>query len=149
MTRHFDFNVTRDGQWTINDRFMDCNTTRFTVQQNSVEKWVLTNNGFGDPKWTHPIHIHFEEFQILQGAPGLIGSGDSRYYYQNENQSTGVNLSRKDVVRILPRQQVTLFFRFRDFLGRYPLHCHNVVHEDHAMMLRWDIATTGDTNQYP
>jgi FtsP/CotA-like multicopper oxidase with cupredoxin domain len=149
VTRHFDFNVTRDGQWTINDRFMDCNTTRFTVQQNSVEKWVLTNNGFGDPKWTHPIHIHFEEFQILQGAPGLIGSGDSRYYYQNENQTTGVNLSRKDVVRILPRQQVTLFFRFRDFLGRYPMHCHNVIHEDHAMMLRWDIATTGDTNQYP
>ncbi len=149
VTRHFDFNVTRDGQWTINDKFMDCNTTRFTVQQNSVEKWVLTNNGFGDPRWTHPVHIHFEEFQILQGAPGLIGSGDSRYYYQNENQTTGTNLSRKDVVRILPGQQVTLFFRFRDFLGRYPMHCHNVVHEDHAMMLRWDIATTGDTNQYP
>jgi FtsP/CotA-like multicopper oxidase with cupredoxin domain len=149
VTRNFDFNVTRDGQWTINDQFMDCNTTRFTVQQNSVEKWVLTNNGFGDPRWTHPIHIHFEEFQILQGAPGLIGSGDSRYYYQNENQSTLTNLSRKDVVRILPRQQVTLFFRFRDFLGRYPMHCHNVVHEDHAMMLRWDLATTGDTNQRP
>jgi FtsP/CotA-like multicopper oxidase with cupredoxin domain len=23
--------------------------------------------------------------------------------------------------------------------GRYPMHCHNVVHEDHAMMVRWDI----------
>jgi len=23
--------------------------------------------------------------------------------------------------------------------GRYPMHCHNVVHEDHAMMLRGDI----------
>jgi FtsP/CotA-like multicopper oxidase with cupredoxin domain len=29
------------------------------------------------------------------------------------------------------------------------MHCHNVVHEDHAMMLRWDLATTGDTNQNP
>ena len=149
VTRTFDFDVTRDGQWTVNGQFMDCNTTRFTVQQNSVERWVLTNNGFGDPRWTHPVHIHFEEFQILQGAPGLIGSGDSRFYFQNENQPTGVNLSRKDVVRILPRQQVTLFFRFRDFLGRYPMHCHNVVHEDHAMMLRWEIGTTGDTNQRP
>src|SRR5258708_36910493 len=88
----------------IHEPVMDCNTTSFTVQQNSVEKWVLTNNGFGDPKWTHPIHIHFEEFQILQGAPGLIGSADSRYYYQNDNQSTGVNLSRKDVDRIIPSQ---------------------------------------------
>ncbi|MFL6464933.1 MAG: multicopper oxidase domain-containing protein, partial [Bryobacteraceae bacterium] len=26
-----------------------------------------------------------------------------------------------------------------DFLGRYVMHCHNVVHEDHAMMIRWDI----------
>jgi FtsP/CotA-like multicopper oxidase with cupredoxin domain len=23
--------------------------------------------------------------------------------------------------------------------GRYVMHCHNVVHEDHAMMIRWDI----------
>jgi FtsP/CotA-like multicopper oxidase with cupredoxin domain len=29
------------------------------------------------------------------------------------------------------------------------MHCHNVLHEDHAMMLRWDIATVGDTNQNP
>ena len=41
------------------------------------------------------------------------------------------------------------FFRFRDFQGRYPFHCHNVVHEDHAMMLRWEIDQTGDTNTLP
>jgi len=39
--------------------------------------------------------------------------------------------------------------RFRDWLGRYPMHCHNVIHEDHAMMLRFDVATTGDTNSRP
>ena len=61
----------------------------------------------------------------------------------------GVNASRKDVVRLIPGGNPKLFFRFRDFLGRYPMHCHNVVHEDHAMMLRWDIAVTGDTNQNP
>jgi FtsP/CotA-like multicopper oxidase with cupredoxin domain len=149
VTRNFNFDVTRDGQWVINDQFMDCNTVRFTIQQNSVENWVLQNNGFGRPEWTHPIHIHFEEHQILNGAPGLAGSGDRRYYYNNSNPSTGVNATRKDVVRVLPRQSVTLFFRFRDWLGRYPMHCHNVVHEDHAMMLRWDIATTGDTNPNP
>jgi FtsP/CotA-like multicopper oxidase with cupredoxin domain len=60
-----------------------------------------------------------------------------------------VNLSRKDVVRLVPDGNVNLFFRFRDWLGRYPMHCHNVIHEDHAMMLRWDIAPTGDNNQRP
>ena len=49
----------------------------------------------------------------------------------------------------LPDGNVNLFFRFRDWLGRYPMHCHNVIHEDHAMMLRWDIAPTGDNNQRP
>ena len=58
-------------------------------------------------------------------------------------------VSRKDVVRLQGNEEVRIFLRFRDFLGRYPMHCHNVVHEDHAMMLRWDIATTGDTTTRP
>ena len=149
VQREFSFDLTRDGQWQINGQFMDCNTVRFAVTQNSVEQWTLKNFGFGRPPWTHPVHIHFEEFQILQGAPGLFGQGDSRFYFRQENQSTGTNAARKDVVRLLPGQQVTLFFRFRDFLGRYPMHCHNVVHEDHAMMLRWELATVGDNNQRP
>jgi FtsP/CotA-like multicopper oxidase with cupredoxin domain len=151
VTRNFDFQQSfrSNGQWTINDQFFDCNTVRFTVQQNSVENWRL-NGGFG---WSHPIHIHFEEFQILQGAPGLYPIGGSHSFDfgggGGGGASTGVNLARKDVVRLTPNGNVLLFFRFRDWLGRYPMHCHNVVHEDHAMMLRWDIAPTGDTNSRP
>ena len=148
VVRSFNFDRTRNGQWVINDKFFDCNTVRFTVQQNSVENWEL-QGGFG---WSHPVHIHFEEFQILSGAPGLFGNGGTSFRSQRGSSSsppTGVNLSRKDVVRLIPRGDVRLFFRFRDFLGRYPMHCHNVIHEDHAMMLRWDIATTGDTNTRP
>jgi len=48
-------------------------------------------------------------------------------------------VARKDVVRLQGNEEIRLFMRFRDFHGRYPMHCHNVVHEDHAMMLRWDI----------
>jgi hypothetical protein len=29
--------------------------------------------------------------------------------------------------------------QFRDFLGRYLIHCHNMNHEDDFMMVRWDI----------
>jgi len=153
VQREFDFNLTRDGQWVINDQFFDCNTVRFRITQNSVETWRLTNSGFGDPPWTHPIHIHFEEFQFLQGAPGLYPVDDRSHQYGYGGGSgapTGTNVARKDVVRLLPRRgDVTLFFRFRDWLGRYPLHCHNTIHEDHAMMLRWEIAAVGDNNQRP
>ena len=139
VTRTFDFQLTQNGQWVINNQFMDCNTIRFTVQQNTVEHWILRNTQTASPAWTHPIHIHFEEFQIVQG--------NNQFCFQEP--PTSVQVSRKDVVRLNPNTQVELFFRFRDFLGRYPMHCHNVVHEDHAMMLRWEIATVGDTNQNP
>jgi FtsP/CotA-like multicopper oxidase with cupredoxin domain len=122
-----------NGQWQINGRLMDadCSTIRLRVQQNSVENWVLQNNSGG---WMHPIHIHTEEFQIL--SRNGVRPGPSE-------------VSRKDVSPLHHNETVRLFFRFRDWLGRYPLHCHNVVHEDHAMMLRWEIAQIGDTNPNP
>ncbi|PYM06388.1 MAG: copper oxidase, partial [Candidatus Rokuibacteriota bacterium] len=124
------------GGWQINERFFDCNDVRFTVQQNSVEQWTLINDGGG---WEHPIHTHFEEFQTLSingRAPVL---------------SPLVQRGRKDVLRLEADGTATLFFRFRDFHGKYPMHCHNTIHEDHAMMLRFDIepAPSGDTKQTP
>jgi FtsP/CotA-like multicopper oxidase with cupredoxin domain len=156
VSRSFNFDQSRDGQWTVNGSFFDCNTVRFKVKVNTLEQWSF-GGGFG---WSHPIHAHMEEFQITQGAPGLYGSrsDDSNNYNRWGSQycwsgcsssSTGVNLSRKDVVRLIPRGNVTVKLRMRDWLGRYPLHCHNVIHEDHAMMLRFDVATTGDTNSRP
>jgi FtsP/CotA-like multicopper oxidase with cupredoxin domain len=29
------------------------------------------------------------------------------------------------------------------------MHCHNLVHEDHAMMVRFDVDPRGDTNARP
>jgi FtsP/CotA-like multicopper oxidase with cupredoxin domain len=49
--------------------------------------------------------------------------------------------SRSRMPAGIPRafETVRVFVRFRDFFGRYPLHCHNIVHEDHGMMARWDV----------
>ncbi|MNC76165.1 Multicopper oxidase [compost metagenome] len=46
---------------------------------------------------------------------------------------------RKDVYVIEEFTTLRVFLRFRDFKGKYVMHCHNLIHEDHAMMLRWDI----------
>jgi FtsP/CotA-like multicopper oxidase with cupredoxin domain len=125
ITRTFKFDRL-NGQWSINGQFMDCEDIRVHIEPNSVEHWILSN-GTGD--WTHPIHIHEEEHQILtrnRVPPPLA-----------------VERSRKDVTQLRPDERVELFFRFRDWTGRYPLHCHNVIHEDHAMMLRWEIDPNG------
>jgi FtsP/CotA-like multicopper oxidase with cupredoxin domain len=121
-----------NGQWSINGQFMDCNQFRFAVQQNSVEHWLLTNLT-GD--WTHPVHIHLEEHQIM-----------------NRNRvapNVPADLGRKDVTQLHPNERVELFFRFRDWLGKYPIHCHNVVHEDHAMMALWHVVPQGDNVLVP
>ena len=46
---------------------------------------------------------------------------------------------RKDVSVLNPGDTLEIVMRFRDFTGKYPIHCHNTVHEDHAMMLRWEV----------
>ncbi len=52
--------------------------------------------------------------------------------------------ARRDVALLLPDTEVTIFARWKDFMGRHIMHCHNVVHEDHAMMVRWDIVPQGN-----
>lgn len=131
--RHFKFER-GNGQWQINGKFFSCNQVRFKVKQNTIEHWNLENSSGG---WQHPIHIHFEEFQTL---------------FINDDPPTNsplVNTGRKDVFRLEHNTEAKLFFRFRDFLGRYPMHCHNTIHEDHAMMLRFDIDPVGDTKENP
>jgi FtsP/CotA-like multicopper oxidase with cupredoxin domain len=120
-----------NGMWSINGRFMTCDEIRFRIQRNSVEHWILSNLS-GD--WEHPIHIHLEEHQILSRQLLPVSP---------------VEVARKDVTRLIRNERIQLFFRFRDFRGKYPIHCHNTVHEDHAMMMLWEVQDDGDNKIVP
>ena len=87
------------------------------------EVWTLVNGGAG---WDHPIHIHFEEGQIL-ARNGSI------------NNVPPWERGRKDVYRLKPGGSVTLTMQFREFAGMFMEHCHNTVHEDNAMLVRWEL----------
>jgi FtsP/CotA-like multicopper oxidase with cupredoxin domain len=91
------------------------------------EIWTLQNGGGG---WDHPIHIHFEEGQIL----ARNGSASNVPAWEK---------GRKDVYRLRPGGSVTLTMQFRDWGGMYMEHCHNTVHEDNAMLVRWEIDDAG------
>ena len=161
ITRNFRFDRT-NGQWVINNKFASCNEFRFAVTQNSTENWVLINPGNG---WQHPIHIHLEEHQVLSrinsggGGSGRGGSGGGGGSCSFGGGGGGISssrpgvprveVSRKDVTRLQFNENTTIFFRFRDFQGDWPMHCHNVVHEDHAMMLLFQVlpgVTDNDQN---
>jgi FtsP/CotA-like multicopper oxidase with cupredoxin domain len=96
--------------------------------QESEEVWVFQNGGGG---WAHPIHAHFEECRILSrnGIP----------VQPNTSVNGTIAYSRSDIVPLAISEEQRVFFRFRDMRGRYVMHCHNVVHEDHAMMIRFDV----------
>ncbi|MDH4561261.1 copper oxidase [Pseudomonas sp. BN411] len=91
------------------------------------EIWTLRNGGGG---WDHPIHIHFEEGQILarDGKASNVPAWER---------------GRKDAYRLHPGGSVTLTMQFRDFGGMFMEHCHNTTHEDNAMLLRWEIDDAG------
>jgi FtsP/CotA-like multicopper oxidase with cupredoxin domain len=91
------------------------------------EVWTLKNGGGG---WDHPIHIHFEEGQIIarEGSAANVPPWEQ---------------GRKDVYRLHPGGSVTITMQFRDWGGMFMEHCHNTVHEDNAMLLRWDVNDSG------
>jgi FtsP/CotA-like multicopper oxidase with cupredoxin domain len=129
-TFEWDFsNSSTPGEFLINKKEFDPTRIDHEVVQGTAEHWIIKNTSNGNPAWTHPVHIHFEEFRIIQ-----------------RKDSTGkivpippLQTGRKDIVRVAPGEEATIFMQFRDFLGRYMIHCHNMSHEDDFMMARWDI----------
>ena len=113
------------GMWAVNEQFFNMFEARATPRMGSAEIWELTNPDNG---WQHPIHIHFEEGLILSksvdGVPVPIPAHER---------------GRKDVFVVGEGMTIRVLMRFRDFKGKYMMHCHNLTHEDHAMMIRWDI----------
>ncbi|MCY1259252.1 Spore coat protein A [compost metagenome] len=114
-----------NNMWSINGQFVNVNSPRFKVPKGRYEIWELMNIDNG---WSHPIHIHLEEGRII----ARIKNGVSLPVPPHEQ-------GRKDVFVINEAETVRVLVRFRDYVGKYVMHCHNLIHEDHAMMLRFDV----------
>jgi FtsP/CotA-like multicopper oxidase with cupredoxin domain len=119
--------ISVDGGQMLN---ADFNRTSAAPKYGTREVWNLINGGGG---WDHPIHIHFEEGQILARNGSL-------------SNVPAWERGRKDVYRLKPSGSVTITMQFRDWGGMFMEHCHNTVHEDNAMLLRWELDQYGDTS---
>jgi hypothetical protein len=95
-----------------------------------VEHITLVNGGGG---WDHPIHLHFEEGVTMRRSSGPLAPTE--------------NLARKDVWRLGRSQSVTFQVRFGEFGGAYVTHCHNTVHEDFAMLMRYQVLKADDGSE--
>ncbi len=127
-----------EGPWGIatdGGAMLAAATSRSTAQPkwNSREVWTFENSSGG---WDHPIHVHFEEGQILSR------NGTASQVMPWER-------GRKDVYRLQPGGSMQITLQFRDWGGMYMQHCHTSTHEDKAMLMRWDLVGTGAPSLVP
>ena len=120
------------GQAVDGSTLLSANMNRVSAapQLGDLEIWHFRNGGNG---WSHNVHVHFEEGRILTR--------------DGEPPPEWEKWARKDVYRVGPMEEssreLTFAIRFREFGGSYMEHCHNTQHEDHSMLVRWDIENPG------
>jgi FtsP/CotA-like multicopper oxidase with cupredoxin domain len=112
------------GDWKINNRTWDKDFVAADPGLCDVEIWNLVNTG----GWTHPVHIHLVDLQLIS-RNGLPPAPYERGW--------------KDVFVLNDFETVRVIAKFGPHTGKYMMHCHNIVHEDHDMMTQFEVGKGG------
>jgi spore coat protein A len=115
VTRDFQFDQRGgDGSmWTINGRLFDPGRDDAQPKLGATEIWRLSTDVH------HPVHLHLAHFQVLSRDGQEAGAHDAGW---------------KDTIDLWRGQTAEIIARFTGYRGRYVFHCHNLEHEDMAMM---------------
>ena len=90
-----------------------------------VEIWHLKNDVLlGAGGMDHPVHIHLVNFQILDRGGVAPATHEGGW---------------KDTVLLPKGKEIRLLMRFDGYRGKYVMHCHNLEHEDSAMMANFQV----------
>jgi spore coat protein A len=116
--RHFHFRYHSREGWLINNRPFDPERTDADPAFGSTELWRISSDA------EHPVHLHGVHFQVA-----------SSEWHGNHK----AEVSWKDTVALKAHQQVELLIPFTASRGRYVFHCHNLEHEDMAMMANFEV----------
>jgi spore coat protein A, manganese oxidase len=106
--------------WTVNGQLFDPNRIDARPKLNVTEIWSFVNNS-GQP---HPMHIHQTQWRIQDRNGVPPARGDDGW---------------KDTFLVPGHTTVNVVGTFYNYAGTYVSHCHNLEHEDHAMMFNFEI----------
>ncbi|HVK23240.1 MAG TPA: multicopper oxidase family protein [Actinokineospora sp.] len=107
-----------DHRWTINGQSFAADTDIATPRLGDYEIWRFLTDVH------HPVHVHLGHFQVLS---------------RNGRTPPQKDLGWKDTVDLRPGEACEVLIRFTGFKGRYVMHCHNLEHEDMAMMANFTV----------
>jgi spore coat protein A len=122
-TRRWDLMFSTSGtpEWEISGLAFDMARIDARPKLNTTERWLFVNTSHR----THPMHLHGVHFRVLQRSTGALDPGEHAW---------------KDTVMVRPDETVIVQPRFAPYPGRYVFHCHNLEHQQKAMMLQMEIA---------
>ncbi|MDT0346421.1 multicopper oxidase family protein [Streptomyces litchfieldiae] len=119
--RTFDFRLTNEGgheMWTVNGRPFSTGDSWANPRLDTVELWRFSSD------FHHPVHLHLAHFQVIS---------------RNGEAPEPTDAGWKDTVDVRPYEVVEVLARFAGHKGRYMMHCHNLEHEDMAMMANFHV----------
>jgi len=129
-TRRWEFGR-QHGYWSINGKIWDPDRIDAAPREGEVEVWEFVNKSGG---WIHPIHLHMANFRILSRdgkapRPWERGWKETVFLDGNETARVLIKFPRVPVESGLPGP----------FSRRFAYHCHVTEHEDHDMMLQFEV----------
>ena len=108
--------------YTVNGKEFDETQVR-KLKLNAVEEWDVSvhvePNSIVKVK-THPFHIHVNPFQVTRAGP----DGKPETVWRDTFLVTSQD----------PNNPQRLLMRYKDFTGKFVMHCHILDHEDQGMM---------------
>jgi len=111
-------------KYLLDGKEFNADTISQVMELDTTEIWNLVN----ESNEAHPFHIHINPFQVVS----INGEPVDRPGYD-------------DTFSIPAKSTVVIKTRYKDFDGKYVLHCHILFHEDNGMMQIVEVLKPGAT----
>lgn len=120
--RRWELNFSTSGafRWQMNGLDFDMNRVDARPRLGTTERWLWVNPSHRP----HPMHIHGVHFRVLDRSIGSPSAAERDW---------------KDTVMVRPRETVAVQPYFKSYRGLYVFHCHNIEHQEKAMMLQMEV----------
>ena len=114
------FSTSGSPEWQMSGIGFDMDRIDARPKLGTTERWTFVNRSHR----AHPMHLHGVHFRVLDRSSGAVHPSERAW---------------KDTVMVRTDETVIVQPRFAPYPGRYVFHCHNLEHQEKAMMLQMEV----------